>query len=114
VLDDGVPGVSAIEAQELVNADAMLLDVREDDEWAAGHAPQAVHMAMSRISREFETLPKERTIVCVCHVGARSAAVVAALNHAGWRAVNVDGGMEAWVDAGLPVVDGAGEPGTVI
>src|SRR5262249_5592893 len=63
---------------------------------------EAVHMAMSRIAREFGTLPTDRTIVCVCHVGARSAAVAAALNEAGWHAVNLEGGMAAWEAAGLP------------
>ncbi|HKT04030.1 MAG TPA: rhodanese-like domain-containing protein [Rugosimonospora sp.] len=98
--------MSAAEALELVGSDALLLDVREDDEWAAGHAPQAVHMPMSRISQEYASLPTGRTIVCVCHVGARSAAVAAALAEAGWAAVNLEGGMEAWAAAGLPVVDG--------
>jgi rhodanese-related sulfurtransferase len=113
VLGDEVRGVAVSEARELLEADAVLLDVREDDEWAAGHAPGALHMAMSRISREFGTLPTDRTIVCVCHVGARSAAVAAALNQAGWQAVNLDGGMAAWESAGLPVVDDDGRAGYV-
>jgi rhodanese-related sulfurtransferase len=106
VLGDAVRGVSTAEALELIRSDGILLDVREDDEWAAGHAPDAVHMAMSRISQEFGTLPRDRTIVCVCHVGARSAAVAGALNQAGWQAVNLEGGMEAWAAAGLPMVGG--------
>ena len=88
----------------MVGAGAVLLDVREDDEWAAGHAPQATHMAMSRLNAEYELLPTGRQIVCVCHVGARSAAVADALRRAGWDAVNLAGGMEAWEAAGLPVV----------
>jgi rhodanese-related sulfurtransferase len=87
----------------MVAGGALLLDVREDDEWAAGHAPQAVHIAMSRINAEYESLPGDRTIVCVCHVGARSAAVAEALRRAGWDAVNLTGGMNAWEAAGLPV-----------
>src|SRR3954469_21616293 len=98
------PDVSATEARALADAGALLLDVREDDEWAAGHAPQATHMAMSRINAEYEQLPTDRQIVCVCHVGARSAVVAEALRNAGWNAVNLTGGMEAWVRAGLPVV----------
>jgi rhodanese-related sulfurtransferase len=113
VLGDAVRGVTVDEARELIRSEAVLLDVREDDEWAAGHAPEAVHMAMSRIAREFRALPTDRTIVCVCHVGARSAAVAAALNQAGWQAVNLDGGMAAWESAGLPVVDDGGRAGYV-
>jgi rhodanese-related sulfurtransferase len=95
--------VPAIEAAALVRTGALLLDVREDDEWAAGHAPDATHLPMSQLGRGPIPLPPDRLIVCVCHVGARSAAVAAALNDAGWRAVNLTGGMQAWQAAGLPV-----------
>ena len=109
------PGeVSATEALELVGSDAILLDVREDHEWAAGHAPKATHVPMSRISQHAASLPTDKTIICVCHVGVRSAAVAAALNRAGWTARNLAGGMEAWAAAGLPVVDQAGGAGLVI
>jgi rhodanese-related sulfurtransferase len=110
-----IPGeISATEALELVRSDAILLDVREDHEWAAGHAPEATHLPMSRISEQAASLPTDKTIICVCHVGARSAAVAAALNRAGWTARNLAGGMEAWVAAGLPVVDLGGGSGVVI
>lgn len=98
------PEVSATDAADLVADGALLLDVREHDEWAAGHAPQAEHLPMSRIQHDYERLPTDRRIVCVCHVGARSAAVAAALRDAGWDAVNLTGGMDAWQAAGLPVV----------
>jgi rhodanese-related sulfurtransferase len=96
--------VSAAEGAALVAEGALLLDVREDDEWAAGHAPAAEHMPMSRIQRDYERLPADRRIVCICHVGARSAIVAEALRNAGWDAVNLAGGMNAWERAGLPVV----------
>lgn len=98
------PEVSAVDALALVDAGALLLDVREDDEWTAGHAPQAEHLPMSRLQHEYAQLPTNRQIVCVCHIGARSAAVAAALRDAGWDAVNLTGGMVAWERAGLPVV----------
>jgi len=106
--------VSAPEAVELLRSDAILLDVREDHEWAAGHAPDATHMPMSQISQHASGLPTDKTIICVCHVGARSAAVAAALSRAGWTARNLAGGMEAWAAAGLPVVDHSGGAGVVI
>jgi rhodanese-related sulfurtransferase len=106
--------ISAAHAQELAAADAILLDVREDHEWVAGHAPQATHMPMSRIAERAAELPADKTIVCVCHLGNRSAAVAAALNRAGWKALNLTGGMEAWADAGLPVIDAEGRAGQVI
>ncbi len=92
----------------------MLLDVREDDEWVAGHAPQASHMAMSRIRDTYSQLPGDTTIVCVCHLGGRSSSVADSLRGLGIDARNLTGGMAAWALAGLPVVDEDGLPGTVI
>lgn len=97
----------------MIERGALLLDVREDHEWQAGHAPAALHMPMSTVATRTAELPEDRTILCVCHVGGRSAAVAAALVRAGWDAVNVAGGMEAWAAEGLQVVDLAGQPGTV-
>jgi rhodanese-related sulfurtransferase len=111
---DSVPEMSAAAASAAVEGGAVLLDVREEFEWERGHAPQAVHISMSEIGERVEELPADRTIVCVCHIGGRSAMVVNALNQGGWQAVNVAGGMEAWVAAGLPVVDAAGQPGVVV
>jgi rhodanese-related sulfurtransferase len=92
------------DARQLVAGGALLLDVREDHEWQAGHAPEATHLPMSRIGAEVSRLPHDRLIVCVCHVGARSAAVAEALTNAGYSAANLYGGMDAWIADGLPVV----------
>jgi rhodanese-related sulfurtransferase len=105
--------VSALQAAELVQAGAMLLDVREADEWQAGHAPVAVHLPMSTISGRAGELPTDRQIICVCHLGQRSAMVADALRRAGWDAVNLSGGMESWAAAGLPVVDHLGRNGSI-
>lgn len=99
-----VPEVSAAEALTLAESGALLLDVRELDEWQAGHAPQATHLPMSQLQARAAELPTDRTIVCICHVGARSAMVTDALNRNGWEAINVVGGMDAWAASGLPVV----------
>jgi rhodanese-related sulfurtransferase len=96
--------VSVAEVAALLRDGAVLLDVREDDEWADGHAAEAVHVPMWQLSERAAELPKDQTIVCVCHVGGRSAVVADALNGAGWTAVNLTGGMDAWERAGLPVV----------
>ena len=100
------------EAVEAVRGGAVLLDVREDGEWTAGHAPEAVSVPMSRLT--LDDVPDDVPVVCVCHVGGRSAAVTDALVRAGRDAVNLLGGMEAWAAAGLPVVDDAGRPGVVV
>lgn len=96
--------LSPADARRLVADGALLLDVREDHEWVAGHAPEATHLPMSRIGASVSQLPTDRLIVCVCHVGARSAAVAEALTNAGYSAANLAGGMDAWAAEGLPVV----------
>jgi rhodanese-related sulfurtransferase len=109
-----VADIDPTEANRLVSEGALLLDVREDDEWDAGHAPEAVHLAMGLVSERIEELPTDRTIVCVCRVGGRSGAVAQALLGAGYDVRNVGGGMLAWEAVALPVVDGHGEAGRVI
>ncbi len=101
-------------ARLLVESGAFLLDVREDDEWSAGHAPEAVHVAMGTVSDRQAELPTDRTVVCICRVGGRSGSVAAALAGAGYDVRNVDGGMLAWEAAGYPVASGSGATGRVI
>ena len=103
--------VSVAQALEMIEQGALLLDVREQDEWDAGHAPQATLIPLSELNQRASELDQDRRIVCVCHVGGRSAMVTEALNQAGWDAVNLTGGMRAWQLAGQPVVDAAGQPG---
>ena len=95
-----------------IAAQHVLIDVREDDEWDAGHAPGARHLPLSRFDPG--QLAPSCTVLCICRSGRRSAGVVAALREAGLDAVNVAGGMNAWAAAGLPVVRSDGDPGTVI
>jgi rhodanese-related sulfurtransferase len=108
------PEISVTEAIDLLTGDAVLLDVREQHEWDAGHAPQARHLAMSQLAGRVGEIPPDVRVICVCHLGGRSAAVADALTRAGFDAANLTGGMAAWEAAGLPVVDDAGGPGAVI
>ncbi|GAA2610442.1 rhodanese-like domain-containing protein [Streptomyces axinellae] len=89
-------------------SEALLLDVREDDEWAAGHAEGALHIPMSEfVARQgelTERLGEGERVYVVCRVGGRSAQVAAYLLQQGVDAVNVDGGMLAWESAGRPLV----------
>ena len=97
--------ISVLEAAELVREkQAILLDVREPDEWRFVRAPDAVHIPMRELS--VDRLPAAGLIACICHVGHRSAVVADALVGAGYDAVNVSGGMDAWQAAGLPVETG--------
>ena len=90
---------------------AYLLDVRDDEEWSAGHAPEAHHLPMTEILGRLDDVPRDRDVVVVCRVGARSAQVTAYLLANGWdRVTNLAGGMCAWEAAGRPLTgeDGSG------
>ena len=92
----------------------VLLDVREYDEWMAGHAPTAVHIAMSQLADRVGELDKSRPIVCICRSGNRSARVTEWLLAQGFDAVNMTGGMSSWSSFGHPLVNHAGHSGVVI
>jgi rhodanese-related sulfurtransferase len=82
----------------------VLLDVREQDEWDAGHAPQAVHIPLGDLPDRVGELDPDARVLVVCHSGVRSARATAWLVQGGYDASNVDGGMVDWARAGLPVV----------
>ena len=114
--DDSIgdaPQVGARAAKTMVDRGALLLDVRELDEWCTEHAPGAMLVPMGRVQARQDELPRERPIVVVCRSGGRSAAVTAALRRSGFDAVNLAGGMCVWAAAGLPVVAGS-DPGLVV
>lgn len=91
--------------------DAVLLDVREDDEWAAGRAPGAVHVPMTQLAERLDDIPDGDPVYVICRSGGRSARVTAYLNSQGWDSVNVAGGMGSWAAAGRPMVaDGDAAP----
>lgn len=92
----------------------MLLDVRERDEWRAGHAPQARHVVLSQLEDHLGDLPTDRPIVTVCRSGRRSAMAANALTRHGYTATNLTGGMNAWASAGLPVVTNGNKRGQII
>ncbi|RDG36312.1 rhodanese-like domain-containing protein [Streptomyces corynorhini] len=101
-----------------VPADALVLDVRENDEWAAGHVEGALHVPMSDFVARFgevtEAVAEGRTAFVMCRVGGRSAQVTQYLVGQGLDAVNVDGGMLAWDGAGRPMVAESGNPAFVL
>jgi len=112
--EPAVPAVGPEEAARRVDEGALLLDVREPDEWQAGHAPDATHVPLAALAATVERLDKDQPIVAVCRVGGRSERAAAVLLRRGYDAVNLAGGMQAWVGAGMPVVTDAGDPGQVI
>jgi hydroxyacylglutathione hydrolase len=98
-----VPEISPTDAHRRTLAgEVLLLDVREDDEWAAGHADGAVHAPLSRLDPQ--AVPDALPVVAVCRVGQRSQAAAHALAARGLVVANLTGGMLAWQAAGLPVL----------
>jgi len=89
-------------------AGVYLLDVREDDEWAAGHAPEAVHIPVGSLAERATEIPNDREVYVICRSGARSAYAAQALAGAGWTTVNVADGMTGWAVAGRPMISETG------
>ena len=110
----GVPTVGVGD----LKVDDFLLDVRENDEWEAGHAQGALHIPMSDFVARFgeltEAAPQDGRVNVICRSGGRSAQVTMYLVQQGIDAANVEGGMQIWEAAGRPVVNAKGEPGFVL
>ena len=82
--------------------DAVVIDCREHDEWAAGHAPGAVHIPMGQVGERIDELPDGRIMV-ICRSGNRSRQVCEFLKSQGREAVNVSDGTMGWADRGWPL-----------
>jgi rhodanese-related sulfurtransferase len=100
VSDDELPEVAPEEAVALVANGTLLVDVRERDEWDAGHAPDARLIPLSELQGRVAELPEDARFLVVCHAGSRSMRATAFLRAEGLDAVNVTGGMVAWVQSG--------------
>lgn len=108
---NGVPTIDVAEAA--ADTTSYLLDVREYQEWMAGHVAHAVHIAMGDVVARVGDLPSDRRIVVMCRSGNRSGRVAAWLVQQGYDAVNLAGGAQQWASFGHPLVNHAGHPGVV-
>lgn len=96
--------MKSITTQELAALDeAIIIDVREDDEFATGHAAGAKNFPLSTFAEHFEEIPKESTIYVICQSGGRSARACDYLVDQGYDAVNVVGGTSDWIANNLTV-----------
>jgi rhodanese-related sulfurtransferase len=93
-----------------VHDHAVLLDVREQDEWDAGHAPGALHIPLGELPSRLDELPDidAGTLAVACRGGGRSSRAVAWLSQQGFDVANLDGGMKAWQGAGKQLVADSG------
>ncbi|WP_416382291.1 rhodanese-like domain-containing protein [Nocardia transvalensis] len=100
---DAAEPFGAAAGHESTTPPAMLLDVREDDEWQLGHAPGALHIPMADVPARVDELDYDSQIYVVCRQGGRSLQVVQYLTHVGFDAIQVTGGMVAWQKSGRPL-----------
>jgi rhodanese-related sulfurtransferase len=103
------PQVPSIDVTDLdparpVPPGAVLVDVREQDEWDAAHVPGSVHIPLGDLPDRVGELPTDQRVLVLCHSGARSARATAWLVQGGYDAANIEGGIVDWARAGLPVV----------
>lgn len=95
-----LPSITVTELSDPLPDGLVVLDVREPQEWTAGHIPGATHIPLNDLpSRVGELDPQAPTLV-VCHVGGRSAVATQWLQAHGYDATNLDGGMDAWEAVG--------------
>lgn len=97
-----IPAVALADVPERLDDGWMLLDVRTDEEWAEGRIEGATHIPMDQVVARLDEVGDR--VVCVCHLGGRSARVTQYLLTQGREAVNLEGGVDAWAAQGRPLV----------
>jgi rhodanese-related sulfurtransferase len=102
--------VGANEAADLLDGEAIMVDVRQESEWDAGHAPMASLIPLAELPDHLDELPRDRLIICACRSGARSHRAASFLSQEGFDAVNLSGGMIAWYAEDLPFESDSGDP----
>ena len=99
-----IPSVEPEQAAErLRNREAVVVDVRQHNEWRAGRIRGAVHIPLHELAAQIDRMPRDRTLITVCRSGHRSAAAARALHRVGYEVENLRGGMMQWARAGLPL-----------
>jgi rhodanese-related sulfurtransferase len=98
-----MPEVSAVQAKELVDAGAQVVDVRTDVEYEASHIPGSRHVPLADLQAESEKLDRETPVVVYCRSGERSGPAADAFAASGGDAHSIEGGLLQWAEDGLPV-----------
>jgi rhodanese-related sulfurtransferase len=96
--------ISPARAAELVReSDAQVIDVRTPEEVEAGHIEGSLHIELEQLPAQAAEIERERPVVFYCRSGSRSAMATGVFRAAGYEAYNLDGGLLAWVERGLPI-----------
>jgi phage shock protein E len=91
-------------AAKAKKGEAVIVDVRERDEWDEGHIPQAMHLSRGMLELEIEEKVPDQNAVIICHCGGRSALAAGSLQKMGYKNVrSMAGGLKAWKAASLPI-----------
>lgn len=98
--------ISTAELEVLLATGARLIDVRESDEYTAGHVPGAVHIALGTVPDHVDAFRGDGPAYVICRSGARSMRACEYLAQEGVEAVNIAGGTLDWVAGGRPVITG--------
>jgi len=96
-------------AELLEQDEAQLVDVREPYEWEAGRIAGALHIELEHLASRSGEIDKDKPVVFQCRMGRRSAMATEAFRASGYDAYNLAGGIQAWVEKGLPIEPDGGE-----
>lgn len=96
------PEISVDDLAQRLAHGAVLIDVRRSDEHDETHLPEAIHIPLDQLPERVEEVPAADEVFIICRSGGRSAAACEFLIERGTNAVNVTGGMLAWIDSGRP------------
>lgn len=104
VTENSIPAVQVEAVPDPLPEELTVLDVREDDEWEAGHLDGATHLPLAELPARVDEFSESRQVLVYCKSGGRSARATALLRNAGIDAFNLDGGVIAWARAGRDLV----------
>jgi rhodanese-related sulfurtransferase len=110
----GVPEVDVSQIPADSDHPPYILDIREDDEWDAGHIDGAQHIPMMEVPGRLAEIPTDEQVLVICRSGSRSLRVVGFLLNQGFDAVNVAGGMQVWNALQRPMTGPPGQPPQVV
>jgi phage shock protein E len=93
-----VNNISQAQAKEMMNNDVIVLDVREEYEYASGHIEKSINLPLGRVEYGIDdvTIDKEKTLLVYCHSGARSASATRILHAMGYKNAYNFGGIATW------------------